>query len=107
MRYRCPLTLFLLQTDELHYVYQRIGFQCLFETMFEDAGRHLFSGDIDPRILVSYFPDLRGSLISQTDSVNMFAGVADHLPTAYSIDDLSKPLFPFTSIPPPFILLRK
>jgi hypothetical protein len=78
------------KAEELHYVYQRIGFRCLFETRFEDAGRHLFSGNVDPRIIVSYFPDLRGSLFSAEDSVNMFSGVVDHMPKADSIDDISE-----------------
>ncbi|KII87677.1 hypothetical protein PLICRDRAFT_54749 [Plicaturopsis crispa FD-325 SS-3] len=76
------------ESDELQYVYQRIGFQCLGETLFEDAGRALFAGELDPRILVSYFPELRGSLFEPTDALDVFAGVAEHMPPEASIDDL-------------------
>ncbi|KAI5122616.1 hypothetical protein M0805_008706 [Coniferiporia weirii] len=76
--------------DELKYVYQRVGFQCLSETLFEDAGRHLLAGETDPRMLVRYFPDLRGNLLQATPEVSAFAGVAAHLPSATSIDDIVK-----------------
>jgi hypothetical protein len=80
----------VLQTDELRYVYQRIGFQCLSETLFEDAGQNLFAGDLDPRVLVSYFPELRGSLFSSTSTIDLFAGVVEHMPLDSSVDDISK-----------------
>lgn len=79
-----------IQADELHYVYQRIGFQCFTETLFEDAGKCLFNGDADPGLLVSYYPDLRGSLFSPEDSTDVFAGVAEHMPTEASVDDISQ-----------------
>uniref|UniRef100_A0A0W0GCB0 Vacuolar sorting protein 39/Transforming growth factor beta receptor-associated domain-containing protein n=1 Tax=Moniliophthora roreri TaxID=221103 RepID=A0A0W0GCB0_MONRR len=75
--------------EELRYVYQRIGFQCFTETLFEDAGKHFFNGDLDPRLLVSYYPDLRGSMFTQEDTVNVFAGVAEHMPKERSVDDIS------------------
>ncbi|KAH8108778.1 hypothetical protein DFH11DRAFT_1710480 [Phellopilus nigrolimitatus] len=76
--------------DELHYVYQCVGFQCLSETLFEDAGRHLLAGETDPRMLVRYFPDLCGNLLQlpPNDSIDIFAGVAAYLPQATSIDDI-------------------
>lgn len=95
-----------LQADELHYVYQRIGFQCLAETLFEDAGRHLFSGNLDPRILISYFPEFRGSLFASTDNIDMFAGVADHMPRAASVDEISEYRFPFLQTSIPFFLFH-
>ncbi|KAH9918038.1 hypothetical protein B0H21DRAFT_847492 [Amylocystis lapponica] len=76
------------EVDELRYVYQRIGFQCLGETRFDDAGRHLFAGDLDPRALISYFPDLRGDLFGADDTVDIFAGVAEHMPPEESIYDI-------------------
>lgn len=78
------------QADELRYVYQRIGFQCFTETLFEDAGKNLFNGELDPRLLVSYFPDLRGSLFSSKDTMDVFAGVAERMPREASVDDISK-----------------
>jgi hypothetical protein len=72
-------------------VYQAIGFKCFSETLFEDAGRNLFNGKLDPRMLVSYFPDLRGRLFEEGESeVDVFAGVADRMPDAKSIQELSK-----------------
>ena len=79
-----------LQAEELRYMYQRIGFQCFTETLFDDAGKHLFNGELDPRILISYFPDLRGSLFSMEDSIDMFAGIVEHMPKDSSVDDISK-----------------
>lgn len=78
------------KSEELRYVYQRIGFQCLSETLFEDAGNHLFAGGLDPRLLVSYFPDLRGSLFSPNDTIDVYAGVAEHMPFEASIDHISE-----------------
>lgn len=76
-------------------MYQAIGFKCFSETLFEDAGRNLFNGKLDPRVLVSYFPDLRGSLFSEGESeVDVFSGVAERMPSAKSIEELSKYLSP-------------
>lgn len=71
-------------------MYQRIGFQCFTETLFEDAGKHLFNGELDPRLLVSYFPELRGGLFTADDVMDVFAGVAEHMPQENSVDDISE-----------------
>jgi hypothetical protein len=95
------------QVDELGYVYQKIGFQCLLETRFEDAGFCLFQGDLDPRILISYFPDVRGTLLDEDPTLEVFSGIAECMPPYDSIDDIStSPLplpypFPFLRLPPP------
>ena len=73
-------------------MYQRIGFQCFTETLFEDAGKHLFNGELDPRLLISYYPELRGSLFTADDVMDMFAGVAEHMPQENSVDDISESL---------------
>ena len=31
--------------------------------MFEDAGKHLLNGDLDLRLLISYYPELGGVII--------------------------------------------
>ena len=91
-----------VEIEELNYVYQRIGFQCFSETLFEDAGKSFFEGNLDPRLLVSYFPDLRGTLFTADDSINVYAGVAARMPSEASVDDISKCLlfwlcvFPFS-----------
>ena len=78
------------QAQELRFVYQRIGFTCFQDTLFEDAGAHLFAGDLDPRVLIGYFPDLRGSLFKPGDTVEVFAGITKYLPTAQSVDEISE-----------------
>ncbi|KAJ8693452.1 hypothetical protein PTI98_008444 [Pleurotus ostreatus] len=99
------------ESDELRYVYQRIGFQCFEETMFEDAGTNFINGDLDPRLLVSYYPDLRGSLFSAEDALDVFAGVAERMPPDASVDDIirnySPHLAPNTRSAPPTVELRK
>jgi len=81
---------YVLQAQELRFVYQRIGFACFQDTLFEDAGMHLLAGDLDPRILISYFPDLRGTLFKPGDTVEVFAGVTKYLPVAQSVDEISE-----------------
>ncbi|KAF7983156.1 hypothetical protein HWV62_23376 [Athelia sp. TMB] len=76
------------EADELRYVYQRLGFQCLGETLFEEAGNNLFAGELDPRALVSYYPDLCGNLFSATDELDIFSGVVDHMPHEPSVNDI-------------------
>ncbi|KAF8878476.1 hypothetical protein CPB84DRAFT_1817502 [Gymnopilus junonius] len=104
------------EAEELRYVYQRIGFQCFAETLFEDTGKHLFNGEVDPRLLISYYPDLRGTLFSQDDAMNVFSGVAEHMPMEASVDDIivsnlvrnySPHLAPDTQTAPPTAELRK
>ncbi|KAK0458932.1 uncharacterized protein EV420DRAFT_1541370 [Desarmillaria tabescens] len=104
------------EVEELRYVYQRIGFQCFAETLFEDAGKNFFEGELDPRLLVSYYPDLRGSLFSLQDSIDVFAGVAERMPAESSVDDIivanlvrnySPHLSPNTRTATPTVELRK
>ncbi|TFK73410.1 hypothetical protein BDN72DRAFT_834818 [Pluteus cervinus] len=104
------------EADELRYVFQRIGFQCFVETLFEDAGKCFFSGELDPRLLVSFFPELRGEFFSPTNSIDMFSGVAENMPTDDSVDDIismnlvrnySPHLSPSTRASPPTAELMK
>ncbi|KAJ6630857.1 hypothetical protein B0H10DRAFT_1983437 [Mycena sp. CBHHK59/15] len=99
------------EADELRYVYQRIGFQCFTETLFEDAGKNLFNGDLDPRVLVSYYPELRGALFSASDTMDVFAGVAERMPADISVDDIIRNYSPYlkpnTQTAPPTAELRK
>jgi hypothetical protein len=74
----------------LRYVFQRIGFQCFAETRFDEAGRYLFEGDLDSRVLVSYYPELFGSLFSAEEVTDVFIGVAEHMPSESSVDGISK-----------------
>ncbi|KAI0070835.1 hypothetical protein K474DRAFT_1693669 [Panus rudis PR-1116 ss-1] len=103
------------EADELRYVYQRIGFQCLTETLFDDAGRHLFDGELDPRALISYYPELYGSLYKEDDAVELFSGVAERMPPEGSIEEIiaanlvrnySPHLAPSTRLASPTVELR-
>ncbi|KAL1735001.1 hypothetical protein EV714DRAFT_280635 [Schizophyllum commune] len=103
------------ELDELRYVYQRIGWQLFSETLFEDAGKNLFNGDTDPRLLISYYPELRGNLFTKGDTLDVFSGVAERMPTETSVDDIivynlvrnySPHLSPNTATAPPTVELR-
>ncbi|KAI0760618.1 hypothetical protein C8Q74DRAFT_1208816 [Fomes fomentarius] len=103
------------QIDELRYVNQRLGFQCFTETLFEDAGKRLYEGELDPRVLVSYYPELRGELFAEDDTVDIMAGVAEYMPQEDSVDDIiaqnlvrnySPHLSPNTREAPPTVELR-
>jgi vacuolar protein sorting-associated protein 3 len=50
------------QPSDLTTEYQRISFQCFSETWFDDAGKLFANGNLDPRLLVTYYPGLRGRL---------------------------------------------
>ncbi|THV05369.1 hypothetical protein K435DRAFT_961137 [Dendrothele bispora CBS 962.96] len=97
------------ELEELRFVYQRIGFQCFSETLFEDAGKNLFNGELDPRLLVSYYPELRGSLFKAEDTMDVFAGVAENMPPQASVDDIIRNYSPHldTRSAPPTAELRK
>ncbi|KAI0628634.1 hypothetical protein C8Q77DRAFT_1067693 [Trametes polyzona] len=101
--------------DELRYVNQRLGFQFFQETLFDDAGNRLFEGELDPCVLVSYYPELRGDLFREDEFVAVMAGVAEHMPTEDSVDDIiaanlvrnySPHLAPNTREAPPTVELR-
>jgi hypothetical protein len=71
----------------------------MLETRFEDAGFCHFQGELDPHILISYFPDLRGALLDADPTLDVFSGIAECMPSYDSIDDISTsplpcPLFP-------------
>jgi hypothetical protein len=58
--------------------------------MFEDAGKTLFLGQLNPCILISYFPELRGALFDAEGEAEVFSGVAKYMPTEASVDDISE-----------------
>ncbi|TCD60728.1 hypothetical protein EIP91_009622 [Steccherinum ochraceum] len=59
-----------------------------FEGLAKNVGKHLFDGDLDPRLLISYFPDLYGSLFDPEDMLDVFSGVAEYVPEEESIDEI-------------------
>jgi hypothetical protein len=52
----------------------------LLETRLEDAGYCLFQGGLDPRVLISYFPDLRGALLDAGPTLDVFSGITECMP---------------------------
>jgi vacuolar protein sorting-associated protein 3 len=83
-----------LQSEEISYVYQRLGYKYLSETSFEDAGINLFRGNVDPRLLVRLFPALRGTLLSSSISLPVFYGLESQLRSLNSVDTISELLSP-------------
>ena len=117
--------------EEVRYVYQRAGFMCFGETRFEEAGRYLLTGETDPRLVTKWFPELTGGLFrprkrrqgkdgglereeEMGEFVQVFAGVASHLPKAKSVDEIGEytcstdispfPFYFFFSLSIPFFL---
>ncbi|KAG5716916.1 Transforming growth factor-beta receptor-associated protein 1 [Termitomyces sp. T112] len=85
------------EADELRYVYQRIGFQCFAETRFAEAANCFFIGELDPRLVISYYLNLRGSMFTSDDSMHVFVGVAEHMPTETSVEDIVRNYSPHIS----------
>jgi hypothetical protein len=54
-------------------------------------------------VLVSYFPELRGTLIGPDDDAPLYAGAAPYMPQDASVDDISesRPSAPPPRVPPP------
>lgn len=85
------------EAQELQYVYQRIGMQCFAETRFEEAGECFLDGDLDPRVVLSFYPDLIGSLLSSEDSVTLYSGIEECLPSETSVEDIIRNYSPYMS----------
>ena len=80
-----------VQSEEIAYIYQRLGYKYLSETSFEDAGINLFRGNVDPRSLIRLFPGLRGTLLSSTSvSLPIFYGVESQMRSLDSVDTISE-----------------
>ena len=90
------------------------------QTRFREATVHFVRGAIDPRVLVSYFDELRPALFSEPlghekdgsttlrgvegdfVEVEVWVGVREYMPDETSVDDISKSVraFPFLPSPP-------
>jgi hypothetical protein len=55
-----------------------------------DAAPHFLAGALDPRILVSYFPELSRPLFTDGEEADMYDGIAKRMPIESSVDDLSE-----------------
>ncbi len=71
-------------------IHQRIAFQLLFATRFDDAGKHFLLGDADPRLLIRLFPDLRGSMINPGEQIAVYAGISESVEAFDNLDAIGK-----------------
>lgn len=78
-----------MQAEELHYLQLRLGFKYFMSTEFEEAGTWLFRGQLDPQILISFYPDLADSLLDAQTTYKMFSSLIEHIPRA-SVEDVSE-----------------
>lgn len=76
------------EAETLGYLHQTIAFTLFSQTRFVDAAPHFLAGALDPRILVSYFPELSRPLFTDGEEADMYDGIAKRMPVESSIDDL-------------------
>ncbi|KAF9225696.1 hypothetical protein BS17DRAFT_729751 [Gyrodon lividus] len=99
------------QTDILHYLHQCLAFTFMRRTRFGEATAHFVRGAIDPRVVISYFDELRPALFDQHSSfepresgrekkpslgasegdyieVEVWDGVREYMPHETSVDDI-------------------
>ncbi|KIK46201.1 hypothetical protein CY34DRAFT_9882 [Suillus luteus UH-Slu-Lm8-n1] len=78
------------EAETLEYLHQTIAFTLFSQTRFVDAAPHFLAGALDPRILVSYFPELSRPLFTDGEEADMYDGIAKRMPIESSVDDLSE-----------------
>ncbi|KAG1846088.1 hypothetical protein DFJ58DRAFT_799800 [Suillus subalutaceus] len=76
------------EVETLEYIHQIIAFTLFSQTRFVDAAPHFLAGALDPRILVSYFPELSRPLFTDGEEADMYDGIAKRMPIEASVDDL-------------------
>ncbi|KAI6148762.1 hypothetical protein BKA82DRAFT_4141239 [Pisolithus tinctorius] len=93
------------QSEVFQYLHQCIAFKLFGQTRFQDATQHFVKGATDPRVLISYFEELRPALCDETPSselnqnnagntkcgfmeVEVYAGVQKYMPSETSVDDV-------------------
>lgn len=76
------------EAETLEYLHQTIAFALFSQTRFVDAAPHFLAGALDPRILVSYFPELSRPLFTDGEEADMYDGIAKRMPIEASVDDL-------------------
>ncbi|KAG9313362.1 hypothetical protein JVU11DRAFT_5677 [Chiua virens] len=93
-------------TEHLRYLHQCLAFVFVRQTRFREATVHFIEGTIDPRVLLSYFDELRPALFNQHPSseecgtaavqgveqgfveVEVWDGVKEYMPDETRIDDI-------------------
>ncbi|KAG1798989.1 uncharacterized protein HD556DRAFT_1231803 [Suillus plorans] len=76
------------EVETLEYMHQAIAFTLFSQTRFVDAAPHFLAGGLDPRILVSYFPELSRPLFTDGEEADMYDGIAKRMPIEANVDDL-------------------
>lgn len=76
------------EAETLEYLHQTIAFTLFSQTRFVDAAPHFLAGALDPRVLVSYFPELSRPLFTDGEEADMYDGIAKRMPIESSVDDL-------------------
>ncbi|KAI6029783.1 hypothetical protein BKA83DRAFT_4223100 [Pisolithus microcarpus] len=93
------------QLEVLQYLHQCTAFKLFGQTRFRDATQHFVKGATDPRVLISYFEELRPALCEETPSpeptqtdadstrsdfmeIEVYAGVQKYMPSETSVDDI-------------------
>lgn len=55
-----------------------------------EAAPHFLAGALDPRILVSYFPELSRPLFTDGEEADVYDGISKRMPSEANVDDLSE-----------------
>ncbi|OJA13344.1 hypothetical protein AZE42_05594 [Rhizopogon vesiculosus] len=76
------------EAETLQYLHQAIAFALFSQTRFVEAAPHFLSGALDPRVLVSYFPELSGPLFTDGEEAEVYDGIAKRMPREANVDDL-------------------
>ncbi|KZT37480.1 hypothetical protein SISSUDRAFT_1062828 [Sistotremastrum suecicum HHB10207 ss-3] len=95
---------------EARYLRQKLGYRCLSLCSFEEAGRQLFLGRLDPRLLIRYFPSIVGSLFEVSPYATNYIGLKPDVPETDIADlvrNYSPHLEPNTRTAHPTVELRK
>ncbi|KIM70771.1 hypothetical protein SCLCIDRAFT_100585 [Scleroderma citrinum Foug A] len=96
-----------IQPEIQQYLHQCIAFKLMGRTQFQKSTRHFVEGAIDPRLLLSYFEELRPALYEKTScstslsedklrvnaqddylEVEIYTGIDQHRPSETSVDDI-------------------
>ncbi|BGP33373.1 hypothetical protein JCM10296v2_005173 [Rhodotorula toruloides] len=77
----------IAENPELAYVYMRLAFLKLEQTVFQEAFDLFARARSDPRMVVRMFPNLRRPLMAPGDEVTVCKGVLDEVRSARTIDE--------------------
>ncbi|OAX35918.1 hypothetical protein K503DRAFT_793639 [Rhizopogon vinicolor AM-OR11-026] len=76
------------EAETLQYLHQAIAFALFSQTRFVEAAPHFLVGALDPRVLVSYFPELSRPLFTEGEEAEVYDGIAKRMPREANVDDL-------------------